>query len=71
MYNNFEISLQIMLLPILIGQFNRTVRAITRALQWVFFFSIASKKKILRISCVLILKRALCITKFEKVMINW
>ena len=31
------------LISALIGQFNRTVRAITRALKWLFFF-IASEK---------------------------
>ena len=40
------------LISALIGQFNRTVRVITRALKWLFFFT-ASKTKF-RISCVLI-----------------
>ena len=40
------------LISALIGQFNRTVRAITRALKWLFFVT-ASKTKF-RISCVLI-----------------
>ena len=42
------------LISALIGQLNRTVRVITRALKWLFFFT-ASKKN-LRISCLLIKK---------------
>ena len=57
------------LISALIGQFNWTVRAITRALKWLIFFT-ASKTKF-RISCVLILKIAYYITNFVKVMINW
>ena len=47
---------------------NWKVHAIARVLKWLFFF-IANKKN-LGISCVLILKRALYITNFVKVMIN-
>ena len=57
------------LISALIGQFNWTVRAIMRALKWLFFFHCQQKN--LGISCVLILKRALCVTNFVKVMMNW
>ena len=57
----------------LIGQYasclsNWIVRAIKRALKWLYFVTAI---KNLGISCVLILKRALHITNFVKVMINW
>ena len=48
---------------------NWTVYAIMRVLKWLFFSLLA--KTNLGISCVLILKRALYITNFVNVMINW
>ena len=49
--------------------YNWTVHAIMRVLKWLFFSLLA--KTNLGISCVLILKRALYITNFVNVMINW
>ena len=43
--------LSTLLISALIGQFNRTVRAITRALKWLFFSLLAKK---IGISCVMI-----------------
>ena len=43
--------LSTLLISALIGQFNRTVRAITRALKWLFFSLLAKK---IGNSCVLI-----------------
>ena len=57
------------LISALIGQLKRTVRAITRALKWLFF--VTASKKNLGISCVLIQKGASCVTNFVKVTINW
>ena len=61
------------LISALIGQYasclsNWTVRAITRALKWLFFSLLA--KKSWNFLCF-DLKRALYITNFVKVMINW
>ena len=54
-----------MLLPKLIGQFNRTVRTIRSALNcW-------QKKKILEFLVYRFKKGALYITNFVKAMINW
>ena len=59
--------LSTVLISALTGQFDKTVRAITRALKWLFFN--ASKK--LGISCISIQKRAFFFTNFVKFMINW
>ena len=53
------------LISALIGQFNWTVRAITRALKWLFFALL--EKQILEFLVFLFKKRALYITNFVKV----
>ena len=50
----------------LIGQFNRTVRAITSALKWLFFSLLAKK---IGISCFE--KEPFFQKKFVQAMINW